>query len=229
MKSGEQGWFVTGTDTEVGKTWVSLGLVRALRQAGHSVAAMKPVASGCEAAAEGLRNDDAVRLAAEAGLEVPYESVNPYAFAPAIAPHLAAAEAGVTIEPGRIAAAHAALAARAGCTVVEGVGGWQVPLNERETVADLAQALALPVVLVVGLRLGCINHALLTAESVRARGLTLAAWVATTLEPAMPYRDENVEALRRRLDAPLLGVVPHLERLDVAAVAGSLELGRLVG
>ena len=223
------GVFVTGTDTHVGKTWISLGLLTGLKGRGLRVGAMKPVASGCTDTAQGLRNDDALRLQATANVPLPYERVNPVSLAPPIAPHLAAAEAGVTIEPARIAAAHADLAALAGCTVVEGVGGWLVPLNEQETVADLAQALDLPVVLVVGLRLGCINHALLTAESVRARGLTLAGWVATTLDPAMPYLDENVEALRRRLDAPLLGVVPHLERLDVAAVAGSLELGRLAG
>ncbi len=218
-----RGYFITGTDTEVGKTWCTVGLMAALQQQGKTVVAMKPVASGCERTVEGLRNDDALRLQAQASIELPYESANPYAFEPAIAPHLAAAQNGITIRLDAIVDAFQRLQGKADVTLVEGVGGWQVPLNETENVADLAHALGLPVILVVGLRLGCINHALLTAESIRASGCTLAGWIANGIDPAMAEQQNNIASIQQRIAAPLLGVVPYQEGLAPEAIAERLQ------
>jgi dethiobiotin synthetase len=219
-----RGCFVTGTDTGVGKTWVSAGLIRALQARGRTTLGMKPVASGCEATAEGLRNEDAVALRAVGSRTVPYELVNPYAFAPPIAPHLAAEQADIEIALARISACFAELSAQSDFVVVEGVGGWMVPLNEREDVADLAAALELPVVLVVGVRLGCLNHALLSAEAIARRGLPLAGWVANLIEPETAFVEENVRTLEARLDAPLLGRIPFADELDPDAVAAALDV-----
>jgi len=205
-----RGLFVTGTDTEVGKTRVAAGLVALARAGGRRVAAMKPVASGCRETAAGLRNDDAERLIAEANVPAPYADVNPFAYAPPVAPHLAAAEVGRPIDAGAVEAAYARLAARADCCIVEGVGGWLVPLGPDHTVADLARRFGLPVVLVVGLRLGCLNHALLTAHGVHSQGLPLAGWVANALVPDMARAEDNVATLVARIPAPLLGRVPHV-------------------
>ncbi len=217
------GVFVTGIDTGVGKTLVGTALVRRLAGAGRRVAAMKPVASGCERTRAGLRNADALALAAASNLAVDYDCINPYAFEPAIAPHLAAREAGVVIDPARILAAFRVLSERADAVVVEGVGGWQVPIGDSATMADVARLLDLPVMLVVGIRLGCINHALLTAQAVRAAGLALAGWVACRVDPACERPDENVAAIGERLGAPLLGDIPWLESASPDAAAACLE------
>ncbi len=216
-----EGYFITGTDTEVGKTWCTVGLIAALQQQGKTVAGMKPVASGCEHTPEGLRNDDALRLQAQASIALPYDSVNPYAFEPAAA-HLAAAQSGVTIRLDTIIERFRQIQGKADITIVEGVGGWQVPLNESESVADLARALELPVILVVGLRLGCINHALLTAESVHAAGCRLAGWIANSVDPQMSQQMENIQSIEQRIDAPLLGVVPYQTHLLGSAIAEHL-------
>ncbi len=222
-----RGVFVTGTDTGVGKTWVSRALLKGLNQRGSAVG-MKPVASGCERGPEGLRNEDALGLIAESVPRPDYPLVNPYAFAPPIAPHLAALESGQRIAIEVILERYHALARLADRVVVEGVGGWLVPLQEGgPTVADLAVALGLPVVLVVGLRLGCINHALLTAEAIRGRRLPLVGWVANRIDPAMTRPEANIQTLATHLGAPLLGVVPHLPAWDAATVAASLDLGPL--
>jgi dethiobiotin synthetase len=197
------GYFVTGTDTGVGKTRVAVALIHALRAQGLRVAAMKPVAAG---SVPGEMNEDVAALLQAANVVADIRDVNPYAFDAAIAPHIAAQQAGVRIELPVMVAAYARLAAMADVVVVEGAGGWRVPLNEREDMADLAQALALPVVLVVGLRLGCLNHALLTAESITRRCLPWAGWVGNAIDPAMPHREANLEALRARLPVPCLGV-----------------------
>lgn len=218
------GFFVTGTDTEIGKTWCSLGLIARLQQEGYTVSAMKPVASGCDRTAEGLRNDDALKLQAQASTQLPYDRVNPYAFEPAIAPHIAAAEAGVAIEPQSIVERCAELSSKSDYCVVEGVGGWQVPLGDNTSVAGLAAALGLPVILVVGLRLGCINHALLSAESIRASGCRLAGWIANNVTPEMERQEGNIQAIGQRIDAPLLGVVPYMQGLSAATVATHLDL-----
>ena len=221
-------FFVTGTDTDVGKTTIVAGLLRAARLAGLSTAAVKPVASGCEAGADGLRNSDALALLAECSLPLSYAAVNPFAFAPAIAPHLAAREAGVELKVEALAVAvQAVLAQRADFTLVEGAGGWRVPLGEQATLADLPVALDLPVILVVGVRLGCINHALLTAEAITRDGLRLAGWVANVLDPQTSRLDDNLRTLTERLAAPCLGRVPRLEQAGAAAVARHLDISPL--
>lgn len=220
-----RGYFVTGTDTEIGKTTIACGIVRRLAQAGHDVAVMKPVASGCRETPAGLRNEDAEALIAASGRDRDYADVNPYAFRPAIAPHLAAEGAGVAVSLEHIINVYTRLASRADRVVVEGVGGFRVPLGETFDSADLAVRLGLPVILVVGLRLGCINHALLTAEAVLARGLALTGWVGNTLADDMPALAGNIATLRALLPAPCLGVVPHLSPPDAAQVAGLLSAG----
>ncbi len=216
-------YFVTGTDTEIGKTWISLGLIAALQARGLSVAGMKPVSAGCIRTAHGLRNDDAVRLQQAGSVPLAYAAVNPYAFEPPVSPHIAAAQAGLPIDLDHIAAVYGAVAREVEQVVVEGVGGWYAPLGETITVADLARGLGLPVVLVVGLRLGCLSHALLTARAIRAEGLTLAGWIGNQLSPSMDAAADNIAYLRTHLEAPLLGVVPYLESPDAERIAGSLE------
>lgn len=218
-----RGIFVTGTDTGVGKTWISLGLMAALQAQGLAVLGMKPVASGCDTTPDGLRNEDALLLQQQGSIPVVYEVINPYAFAPPIAPHLAAAQAGRRIELDLIKDTYRALAAQAEVVVVEGAGGWLVPLSDEVTMAGLAQALDLDVVLVVGMRLGCINHALLSAESIRAHGCRLAGWVANTLAAPMAQLENNIATLQQRIAAPLLGVVPALDGLSATAIAAHLR------
>jgi len=214
---------VTGTETGIGKTVVSLGLMQALPDRGLSVAGMKPVASGCETTAAGLRNDDAVSLQRQSSIALDYDAVNPYALEPAIAPHLAARAAGINIDIGVIHDAYQRLAAQVDCVVVEGVGGWRVPLNDREEVADLAARLGLDIWLVVGMRLGCLNHALLTAMAIEHSGCRLAGWVANQLPPRMDSAQENINTLKDKLSSPLMGVIPAFDGLDVNTVAQSID------
>ena len=204
-----QGIFVAGTDTGVGKTRVATALLRAWAARGLRVAGMKPVAAGALLRNGQLSNADVEALRAAANVDVPPGSDNPYCFAPAIAPHIAARQAGVSIELARIRAAFEKLAAGADRVVVEGVGGLLVPLNASEDMGHLAQALSLPVVLVVGLRLGCLNHALLTVEAIAARGLALAGWVANAVDPEMEQTKANLAALERRIPAPLTAHLRH--------------------
>lgn len=218
------GFFITGTDTEVGKTWCSLGLMSKLQQQGKTVVAMKPVASGCRQTAAGLRNGDALLLQAQGSVPTDYALINPYAFAPAIAPHIAAEQSGRRIGINTIKQNLQRLQQQAEMVIVEGVGGWQVPLNENESVADLAKALGLPVILVVGLKLGCINHALLSAESIRSTGCQLAGWIANTINPNMAAMAENIQAIEARIGTPLLGIVPYRDELDASGIADSLSL-----
>jgi dethiobiotin synthetase len=201
-----KGYFVTGTDTGVGKTRVAVALVRALAARGLRVAVMKPVAAG---SAPGELNEDVTALIAAANVAADVRDVNPYAFTPAIAPHVAAAMASVRIDLDVIASAYARLAASADVVVVEGAGGWRVPLNATDDMSDLARRLGLPVVLVVGLRLGCLNHALLTADSIASLDVPWAGWVGNILDPAMPALDANVATLTSRLPKPCLGLHPH--------------------
>ena len=198
-------WFVAGTDTEIGKTFVACALLHALRNQGYSAIGMKPVAAGTD---EHGRNDDVEALLAAASVKAPREHVNPYLFAPAIAPHIAAAEEGRSIEIGHILSAFHTLRERSDAVLVEGVGGFCVPLDAQNDTADLAEQLGLPVILIVGMRLGCINHALLTEQAIAARGLKLAGWIANRIDPDMSRFEENLAALKARIKAPLLGVVP---------------------
>lgn len=219
-----QGLFVTGTDTEVGKTEVTLGLMEAFKRRGFRVLGMKPVAAGCALTAAGLRSDDALRLQAQGSTPLDYATVNPYAFEPPIAPHIAAAQAGVEIRLEPLEAAYHSQARQADCVLVEGVGGWRVPLGPDLTLADLPRTLGIPVVLVVGLRLGCINHALLSAESISDAGLPLTGWIANRIEPTMAAADENLATLCERLPAPCFGVIPWLRAPTPAKVADHLEV-----
>jgi dethiobiotin synthetase len=218
-----KGFFITGTDTGIGKTWVGCGLIVALRRRGHRVIGMKPIASGCEVTPDGLRNEDALRLQAVSTVPVPYHSINPYAFEPAIAPHLAAREAGIDIQFIRIRELAEALALHADYVIIEGVGGWRVPLGADGFVADLAVALNLPVVLVVGIRLGCINHALLSADAIRAAGLPLAGWVANVVDPAMQRLQENLQTLTAAIPAPCLGRLPFFPEFQPEHLATCLH------
>ncbi len=208
------GYFVTGTDTEVGKTSVSMGLMRALQRRGHVVVGMKPVASGCNSAPWGLVNEDASLLQECASFNSPYQYVNPYAFEQAVAPHLAANCKGVHIEIPVISDACRRLTTEADRVVVEGVGGWLVPINENQTMADVALALGLPVVMVVAIRLGCLNLALLTAAAIHGSGLPLVGWVANRIDPECKQQDGNITALRQRLAAPLLADLAYLNDAD---------------
>jgi dethiobiotin synthetase len=223
-----RGFFITGTDTGVGKTCVSLGLMRALQEQGYAVAGMKPVASGCHSTANGLENDDALRLQRCSSLPVEYAQVNPYAFEQAIAPHLAARIDAVNIQVPVISIGFHELSERADFVVVEGIGGWLAPINAEQTMQDVALDLGLPVMLVVAIRLGCLNHALLTADAIRKSGLRLAGWVANRVDPHCQYPDELVTALGERLPAALLAdicftrdyceIERQLSRLDLASL-----------
>jgi dethiobiotin synthetase len=221
------GLFVTGTDTGVGKTLVACALLHALAASGRRVAGMKPVAAGAHAAEHGLINDDVEQLIAASNVSASRALINPYSFAPAVAPHIAARAAGVTIELASVIGAARQLAERADFIVVEGVGGFCVPLNAAEDTADLARGLGLPVLLVVGMRLGCLNHALLTAQAIRAQGLTLAAWCANQIDGSMACVDENIAALAARLHAPPLGRIPFSPAPDARAIAADLNVTAL--
>lgn len=205
-----RGWFVTGTDTGVGKTRASVALLRALRARHARCVGMKPVAAGTEPAPDGgeRENEDVLALRAAGTARVAAALDNPVRLHDAMSPHLAARRAGRTIDIEPLVAAYRALAAQADAVVVEGAGGFLVPLSDTLTGADLAAALGLPVILVVGLRLGCLNHTLLTRDAIRQRGLPLAGWIVSRLDPAMPEQDANVDYLRRQLDAPLLADWP---------------------
>ncbi len=232
----QRAWFVTGTDTGVGKTLVSAALLTALARSGRRVVGMKPVASGCDepregrgrprrelavdATPDGLRSADAEALRVAGNVAADYADINPYALAAPTAPHLAAAAAGVQIDIATIRAHYACLAARADAVVVEGIGGWLVPINRTQTMADVVHALELPVILVVGMRLGCLNHALLTQRAIAASGCRLVAWVANRVDDGVP--EGYVEALADRLDTPCLGIIPAGS--SVAMAADKLDL-----
>lgn len=223
-----QAFFVTGTDTEIGKTTVAAGLLHAAKLAGLSTAAAKPVASGCVLTADGLRNDDALALLGECTVALRYEEVNPLAFEPAIAPHLAAREVGVLLDVAALQGpVQAILDKRADFTLIEGAGGWRVPLAGQATLSDVAIALKLPVILVVGVRLGCINQALLTAEAILRDGLPLAGWVANLVDPQISRLEDNLATLAERLPAPCLGYLPRLADASPAAVCSYLHLDLL--
>jgi dethiobiotin synthetase len=222
-----RGTFVTGTDTGVGKTVVSCAMIHAIASAGCRVVGMKPVAAGAQSGETGLRNDDVERLTAASNVKAPRMYVNPYCFEPPVAPHIAARAAGVSIDIENIVLAFQQLAASADWIVVEGIGGLCVPLNAREDTADLAWRLGLPVVLVVGVRLGCINHALLTLHALRSRGLTLAGWFANHIDPVMTCADENVAALAERFDAPLLGRIDYAAAPAARVIAANMNLTSL--
>lgn len=216
--------FVAGTDTGIGKTLVSCALLHALRAQGVAAVGMKPVASGALYDADGrLHNEDADALATASGMDTPSPLTNPYLFEAPLAPHVAAAREGRRIERVRILSALEELRATAGYVVVEGVGGFVVPLGDDWTTADLAVDIAAPVVLAVGLRLGCISHALLTAEAILGRGLILAGWVGNCQAEGMQEQDATIETLKTRLGAPILGIIPRLSGADAVAASKALD------
>jgi dethiobiotin synthetase len=222
------GLFVTGTDTEVGKTVIARLLVRSLVATGVRVAVMKPVAAGSFMTAQGLRNADALGLIADSNVVMPYETVNPYCLAAPVSPHLAARDSGVIIELPRIRENYLKLRAVADCVIVEGAGGWLAPLNDTEFIADLAAALELPVLLVVGLRLGCLNHALLTIAAIRQRGPSVAGWIANQIDPDFARLAENLATLQRHIGMPPITTVAYDEAAPAAAPLSAAEVAVLV-
>ena len=222
------GFFVTGTDTGVGKTLIACSLLRAFAARGFRAVGMKPVASGAVPRGNGLVHDDVERLIASGNVAAARNHVNPYCFAPPIAPHIAAAEAGTKIDLDHIGRCFDALAGPADVVIVEGVGGFRVPLGPGADTAQLAARLALPVVLVVAMRLGCLNHALLTVEAIAGRGLMLAGWVANHVDPQMAAADENVRALETLIAAPLLARIAFTARPDPAVSAALLDTRKLL-
>ncbi|SDM73334.1 dethiobiotin synthase [Franzmannia pantelleriensis] len=218
-------YFITGTDTDAGKTLIASGLLTLARRQGLTTQGLKPVASGCESTPAGLRNRDALALQAASSPPLPYDEINPFAFAPAIAPHLAAQQAGTTLSLAALAERLTPRLAEArDLTLIEGAGGWRVPLNADEDLAGLATLLRLPAILVVGVRLGAINHARLTLEAIRRDGVQVAGWVANRVDPGMDAAEDNLSSLTQQLDAPCLGRVPYLARPTPSQVADHVQL-----
>jgi dethiobiotin synthetase len=220
----KMGFFITGTDTGVGKTLIATALVHGFAQAGRRVVGMKPVAAGASLQDGQLLNEDVAQLITASNIDVPLAHINPYVFESPIAPHIAAAQAGISMSIPKLKLDFEVLANAADVVVVEGAGGFLVPLNDTEDMADLAVALGLPIVLVVGMRLGCLNHALLTAAAIEARGLRLAGWVANSIDPQMTNFAENLDSLNQRISAPCLGIVPYSTEVDFRQVSAYLKL-----
>ncbi len=217
-------YFITGTDTGVGKTWVTLALMKTMQDKGKVVVGMKPVASGCQKTSAGLRNDDAVRILEQSNQTLNYKTVNPYAFERAVAPHIAAELMGTVIDIEKIASEFSTLKKEADSVVVEGIGGWCVPLSENIMLADVVKRLGLPVILVVGLRLGCINHALSTIRAIEADGVRLHGWITSQLDADYACLKETMTTLQTRISAPLLGSLPHTEKFDLEILASHIMM-----
>ncbi len=222
-------YFIAGTDTDVGKTLVACGILRAAAARGLKTMAIKPVAAGADLTEQGLRNTDALMLIDAMTESLPYEQVNPVLLAPPIAPHIAAEQAGRRLSVSQLAGfCRGVMMRKVDMVLIEGAGGWRVPLNQREMLSGLAVELQTPVILVVGMKLGCISHALLTAEAIRADGLVLAGWVANQIDPNMACFDENLATLRNFLPAPCLGVLPNLSQPDANLAAEHLDISPLL-
>jgi len=219
----EKRYFISGTDTGVGKTVITAALVRAAQIAGHTAIGLKPVSAGCELIDGIWQNEDAIQLQAVSDGGLSYEQVNPLALKEFMAPHIAAEHEGIAVNAQTLCD-HIAALPGADIAFIEGAGGWLVPLNATETMADIAINLKTPVILVVGLRLGCINHSLLSAAAIRAAGLPLAGWIANSIDPDMDARDENIRSIEQRIGAPLLGTVPYMEKPAAMHVAQHLNL-----
>jgi len=218
----EKGYFITGTDTDVGKTWATLALIRYFRNQGKSVAGMKPVASGCFMRDGRLVNDDALQIQAAASITMGYELINPYAYAEPVSPHIAGKNKPAALD--KIVCCFDKLKEQADLVLVEGAGGWLTPVNNREDMADLAKMLALPVILVVAIRLGCINHAKLTYRGIQQTYIHCAGWIAACSDPNVLNRVEIIRTLEKAMDAPLLGVLPYRETADFNFFAQQLKL-----
>jgi dethiobiotin synthetase len=218
----EHAYFITGTDTNAGKTWATLALMHYFKQHDKSVVGMKPVASGCTLSDGHLKNEDALLLQAHASLPVDYALINPYAYLEPVSPHIAGADNPVNLD--KVEANFSALQTLADIVLVEGVGGWYAPINEQQSVSDMAQHLALPVIMVVAIRLGCINHARLSYQAICSSGLICAGWLAVCNDPNMIKRDETIAYLKKALNSPLLGVLPYHENADFDLLAQRLSL-----
>jgi dethiobiotin synthetase len=216
----EQAYFITGTDTNVGKTWATLALMYYFKQQGKTVLGMKPVASGCVMHQGQAQNEDALLLQKHASVQVDYELINPYAYLQPVSPHIAGVDNPVKLD--KVLTNFTALKALADIVLVEGVGGWYTPINNQQAVSDLAQILALPVIMVVAIRLGCINHARLTYQAICASGLPCAGWLAMCNDPNMLNRNENIVTITKALNTPLLGVLPYQDRADFDFLARHL-------
>lgn len=224
----KRSFFITGTDTDAGKTIVTAGLLAAANKAGKRTIGLKPVAAGCEDTPEGLRNSDAVLLQETASVKLSYDQVNPIAFAPAIAPHIAAMREGRMMSGDRIAAyCRGAMMQPADLVLVEGAGGWRVPLSYRETMAQIPKSLQVPVILVVGMKLGCINHALMSAESISRDGIPLAGWIANRVDADMECYEENRDTIANMLRAPMLAEIPHVTEPTPDNIAEFIDIDRL--
>ena len=223
-----KGFFITGTDTGIGKTAIALGMMAALQEKGFKVAAMKPVSAGGELTGEGLRNEDAVMLMRQSSVDLPYEVVNPYAFEPAIAPHIAAGQVGVEMQTEPLLADLNNIREQCDIVMVEGAGGWLVPFNKSETMADVAKSMDLQIILVVGMRLGCLNHALLTQDSIKQMGMRFSGWIANSIIPDFPYSTESLHTLEKRLHAPLLGTIPYKKLPDPVYISNHLDINKLL-
>jgi dethiobiotin synthetase len=229
--TAKKAFFITGTDTNVGKTLIAAGLLIAAKNKGLTTAALKPVAAGCEKTEEGLRNADALLLQSVITQPLGYDQINPYALEAAIAPHIAAQQEKRSLSVDRLSGFCRGVLGSADFTLLEGAGGWRVPINPRETLADLAKNLQLPVIMVVGIRLGCINHALLTFEAIVRDGVPVVGWVANCVDADMPVLQENIDSLRARLPVPCLGVVPFLVEQSPSLVAtyfDDVELQKII-
>lgn len=208
----EKGYFITGTDTNVGKTWATVALMRYFKNRGKSVAGMKPVASGCVMQDGQLKNEDALLIQENASVRIDYDLINPYAYERPVSPHIAGVNNPVKLE--LLAAKFEQLKTLADIVVIEGAGGWYTPLNDREANSDLAEALALPVIMVVAIRLGCINHARLTYQAIKQSGVNCAGWIAVCTDPDLLNRDQVILTIKATLDTPLLGVLPYRQVAD---------------
>lgn len=220
----KKSYFITGTDTNVGKTYATIALMQQLQKT-HSVIGMKPIASGCDWQDGQLKNSDALLLQQHSSIVLPYEAINQYAYLDPVSPHLAAGENPVELDKIKQAFQH--LQNKADIVLVEGAGGWLAPINAHQTIADMAMFLNLPVLLVVAIRLGCINHACLTYQAIMQSGLSCAGWIANCLEPEMLKREENIESIKQRINAPLLGVLPYQQRTDFNDLTNQLNVEAL--
>ncbi|MDH5547346.1 MAG: dethiobiotin synthase [Gammaproteobacteria bacterium] len=222
------GYFITGTDTNIGKSIVAASLIHAMAQRGLKVAGMKPVSTGCFETENGLRNEDAELMMKYSNVELSYETVNPYAYLPPVSPHLAAKKVGQRIELDKITRIFSGISQVSDCVIVEGVGGWLVPLNDTETVEDLAVAMQLPLIVVIGTRLGCINHAMLTIDRIQKTGLEVAGWVANIMDRNIDYLPDVIDSLRLRISAPLVGIIPPYRMINPERAADHLSIQRIL-
>lgn len=218
----QQGYFITGTDTNVGKTWSTVALMRYFKRQGKSVVGMKPVASGCFMEQELLRNLDALLIQENASVPMAYDVINPYAYLLPVSPHIAGVDNPVDLAV--VLTKFEQLSALADIVLVEGVGGWYAPINNQHDVSDMAQALGLPIILVVAIKLGCINHARLTFQAIGQSGLACAGWIAVCTEPQLLCQDNNIHTLSAVLNTPLLGILPYMNTMDFEVLSRQINL-----